>query len=645
MSSYHLSTNILRSGGKISRALPGYQERQAQLEMARLVEQAIVEQRPALLEAATGTGKSLGYLVPIVETGKTAILSTGNKALQDQLFDKDIPFVQKHVRSFEAALMKGKGNYLCLDRFERCHEEWPEIVEDDPAYESLDELRDNPEFNGDFEQVGFKVPDELKQKINVETDECAGRKCPFYDECYYYKMRQKANSAQVIVVNHDLLLLDTLSGERLLPPRDVVVVDEAHNLEEVATNVFTTMVTPSRVSSLLALKRLKSVITHDTHYAADKKYKELWFHLEQNYFQGTASDVVPLSEKVEEGLHLASCLDEIVKELKKDKPVNLSEREEELYEKMVKRTEKLANDLRSVFSVSSDNHVYYLKREWRRKASLISVMMVPLDVSPFLKSQFFEKRDTVVVTSATITAPDFEYFRSRVGMTDEQTIERKLPLVFNYRHNALLYIPKGIEEPTYGVGTQAQRYEQLIAERMLELVNLSKGRAFLLFSSKRMLNAVYDRIASQLAYPLLKQGEMSTGEMTRQFREAGHAVLFGLRSFWEGVDIAGDALSLVVIDKLPFNHFDDPVHKARRERIEQEHGKWKGYSLYEVPQVIIRLKQGVGRLIRTDSDRGVMAILDGRMHTKGYAKAIRAALPNAVETSSLQAVERFFKEA
>ena len=629
------SADILRAGG--------YQERQAQLEMAQLVEQAIEEQRPALLEAATGTGKSLGYLIPIVETGKSAIISTGNKALQDQLFGKDIPFVQRHVRQFEAALMKGKGNYLCLDRMDRYRVDWPEIAESDPVYQHLEECTDDPAFLGDLEQVGFKVPDELKQKINVDTDECAGMKCPLYDECYYYKMKQRVNAAQVVVVNHDLLLLDTLSGERLLPSRDVVIVDEAHNLEDIATNVFTTTITAPRIASLLSLKRLKAVVTNDTHYAADRLLRDLWQRLEKMFTPGTVSDTLSLSEQIEEGLYLASCLTDMVKELVKEKPANLSERDEELYEKMVKRAGKLVSDLRNVFSVESKDYVYYLKREWRRNNPQVSVQMVPLDVSSFLQSQFFAKRDTVVATSATLATPGFEYFRSRVGMIDERTIERRLPLVFNYRRNALLYIPKDIGEPAYGIGEQAQRYEGLIAERMLQLVQLSQGRAFLLFSSKRMLNMVYDRIASQLAYPLLKQGEMPTAEMTRQFRQAGNAVLFGLRSFWEGVDIAGDALSLVAIDKLPFNHFDDPVHKARRERVEEEHGKWQGYGLYEIPQVIIRLKQGLGRLIRTDQDCGVMAILDGRMHTKGYAKTIRAALPSARETSRLQDVEQFFR--
>lgn len=635
------SIDILRSGGKISHALPGYRERNAQLEMAQLVEQAIAEKRPTLLEASTGTGKSLGYLIPVVMTGKTAILSTGNKALQDQLFCKDIPFVQRHVRPFEAALMKGKGNYLCLDRFEQYKIDWPEMAGEGSVYQQLAERTNDSAFEGDFEQISFKVPDELKQAINVDSDACSGNKCPLYSECYYYKMREEVKNAQVVVVNHDLLLLDALSGRRLLPPKDVVVVDEAHNLEDVATNVFTTEVTRSRVTSLLALKELKKIVKDDTRDVVNRLLQVLWERMEQKFI-GAKSDTVPLTARVEEGLHLASSLDKVVKDLEKGKPMNLSEKEEDLYEKMVKRAENLASDIRRAFSVESSNHVYYLKREQRHNAECISAMMVPLDVSPFLNDHFFKKRETVVVTSATIAAPDFEYFRSRVGMTDERTIERRLPLVFDYRQNALLYIPRDIGAPAYGVGAEVQHYERIIAERMLQLVKLSRGRAFLLFSSKRMLNSVYDRIASHLEYPLLKQGNMSTAEMTRQFRDAGNAVLFGLRSFWEGVDVAGDALSLVVIDKLPFTPPDDPVHKARRDLAEKKYGKGQGYGLYEVPQVIIKLKQGVGRLIRRDTDRGVMAILDGRMHTKNYARAIRAALPDATETSSLHDVEQFF---
>ena len=307
----------------------------------------------------------------------------------------------------------------------------------------------------------------------------------------------------------------------------------------------------------------------------------------------------------------------------------------------MERAEKLASEVRKVFAVNSSESVYYLKREYRRGKPHVNAFMAPLSVAPFLQAHFF-KKNTVIAVSATLAAPDFEYFKLRTGMTNVRMLERILPPVFDYPNNALLYLPKDINEPSYGAGPETQRYEEAIAERMLQLVQLSQGRAFLLFSSKRMLNIVYDNISSRLSYPLLKQGEMSPAEMTRQFRAAGNAVLFGLKSFWEGVDIAGDALSLVVIDKLPFNHYDDPVHKARRKQVEAEHGGRQGYGLYEVPQVIIRLKQGLGRLIRTDSDRGVMAILDARMHTKGYATTIRAALPHARETSSLQDVEQFF---
>src|SRR5205807_3267516 len=223
---YTKAVDVLRNGGKISQTLPGYQERQAQIEMTQLVEQAILEERPALLEAATGTGKTLGYLVPIIEAGKRAIISTGNKALQDQLFFKDIPFVQRHVRQFEAALLKGKNNYLCLDRMERYRNEWPELVDD--TYKRLAEMTDDPDFEGDFEHMPFFVSDDVKQKINVDADECAGRKCPLYNECYYFKMREAAKHAQILVVNHDLLLLDAQMGGRLLPPRDIIVVDESH---------------------------------------------------------------------------------------------------------------------------------------------------------------------------------------------------------------------------------------------------------------------------------------------------------------------------------------------------------------------------------------------------------------------------------
>lgn len=642
---YSEAASILRNGGKLSHAFTNYQERYAQIEMTRDVERAIMQQCPLVLEAATGTGKSLGYLVPVITSGRKAIISTSGKSLQNQLFDKDIPLLQKYVKTFEAALMKGKNSYLCLDRMHKYGMEPQKDSETDSVYRQVCASTDNPTFEGDFDKLGFYVKDDLKNEINVDGDQCAGGKCDFYKQCYFYKQRKKLETAQVVIVNHHLLLNDALSGERVLPPRDVIVIDEAHNLENDATTVFTTEIRKTRVTSLLKLKKL-NVIPNDTRYAAQKQCDKLWLFLEQFFPQDTRDTTIPLNEPIEEGLHLASCLDEIVKELSQRKPENLSEKEGDLYDKMIKRAKNLSSDIRKVFSVDSEENVYYMKKELKGKEEYISVLAVPLDVSSFLESQLFEKNNTICVSATlatglkkvteenvTFTKPDFDYFRQRVGLTDERTIERILPLVFDYKRNAMLYIPNDLKY-VYGKGKEAQNYKSAIGERMLELIQLSRGRAFLLFSSKDMMNTVYDQIAHRLSYPVLRQGDLPTPEIKSRFKEAGNAVLFGLKTFWEGVDIAGEALSLVIIDKLPNNYATDPVHAARRQQMDK-YGN--GYALYDIPQVITRLKQGVGRLIRTDTDSGIMAILDNRMGSN-----IRKALPPAVQTSNLQDVKQFF---
>jgi Rad3-related DNA helicase len=332
-----------------------------------------------------------------------------------------------------------------------------------------------------------------------------------------------------------------------------------------------------------------------------------------------------------------------------------------MYDMLITRTKNLAANMRTVFSVDQPNKfVYYVERAnaQGKRGGQLEVVAAPLEVSSWLQKQLFDKYN-VICTSATLATigpnpvhpadrgPNFAYFRRRVGLDHvayPRVQERILPLAFDYEHNAVLYIPRHLPEPVYGTGSEAIRYMKSIAHEMMKLVEASRGRAFLLFSSKRMLEDVYNEfctsLPSHLDYPLLRQGDMTRMELTRTFRETEGAVLFGLKSFWEGVDIAGEALSLVVIDKLPFDPPDDPVHEARVAQMKAAGENW--FGLYVLPQAVLRLKQGLGRLLRSHEDRGVMAILDTRLHTKGYGKLVVNALPPARRTSSLRDVEQFF---
>ncbi len=604
------------------------------------------------------THNSLAYLLPVVRSGKVAIISTANKALQEQLFYKDIPFVQKHIKYVDAALVKGMGNYVCLDRVEEERVGLQFYAKNRDFTRLLTITKDDESgFNGDFETLGFSLAGDIRSRVNADSDQCAWSKCGFYAECYVRKMRVKAEHAKLIVVNHTLLLLDALLEGHLLPERDVVIVDEAHHLEEEATRCFTVTVSPLQVSTLLAQRMLKEHTPAILQDETNQVMMRAWDRLAQVAdpgFKGRANLQAPL----EEGLLLSTTISKLADELFAQRPKDMPEKETQLYDKLLARTQNLAEHIRTVFSVAQPGQfVYYVERVNTpgRRGGQLEASAAPLDVTSFLKEQLFSKCN-VICTSATLATvgpnplnpedkgPNFAYFRRRVGLDSvdyPNTLERILPLTFDYESNALLYLPRDLPEPVYGTGSDG--YAKKIADRMCELVEASRGRAFLLFSSKRMLEAVYNLfLESRLDFPLLRQGDLPRIELTRQFREEEGAVLFGLKSFWEGVDIAGEALSLVVIDKLPFDPPDDPVHEARVAQMKARGENW--FGTYVLPQTVLRLKQGLGRLLRTREDRGVMAILDTRLHTKSYGRTILAALPPARKTANLKEVAAFFSE-
>jgi len=632
----------LRVGGSLSRSLPGYEERPAQITMALRVADALSDGKHAVAEASTGTGKSLAYLLPIVRSGKVALISTANKALQEQLFYKDIPFLQRHIKPFEAALVKGMGNYLCLDRLS---EERNSLLS--TSYATLNDLQRQVEtqrdWDGDLDLLPQSLPGDVRAHVAADNDQCAWRDCAFYSDCYVRKMREHARQAQVIVVNHTLLLIDAAMGGFLLPERDVIVIDEAHHLEEEATRAFTATVSPSRVQSLLAVRRLRDHADAQALADAGLANIALWEALAR-VAGPDMRNRQHLRQPLEEGLRLGVAIDALASSLQHGRPLVMDDREEKLYEKLVVRTRSLASDVKIVFGVAKpDERVYYVEytRAQGRRPSQPSVSAAPLAVTDLLREKLFDRINTVATSATLAINGDFSFFRARVGLTDAQEIT--LPLTFDYASHALLYLPRMNLEPAFGAASGP--YLEELAEQMLALVTASRGRAFLLFSSQAALQGVYDRLEMTLfeqGCSLLKQGEMGRIELLRQFRERPRAVLFGLKSFWEGVDVAGEALSLVVIDKLPFDPPDDPVHEARVNRMRAAGENW--FGKYVLPQAILRLKQGIGRLLRTRDDRGVMAILDKRLYTKGYGRQIVAAMPPARRTNVLADVQAFFAE-
>jgi len=603
------------------------------------------------------THNSLAYLVPIVRSGRVAIISTANKALQEQLYYKDIPFVQEHIKRFPAALVKGMGNYVCLDRLQE-ERIGMQFYAKNREFMRLLKMTEDEEstFNGDFETLGFPLPGDIRGRVNGDRDQCAWSKCNFFPDCYVRKMKVKASNAQVIVVNHTLLLLDAAMGGYLLPERDVIVIDEAHHLEEEATRCFTITVSQAQVGTLLAQRMLKANTPVSLQDEANQVMMTTWEQLERVAdpgFKGRAN----LQQPLEEGLHLATVITKLADALHTGRQKDLPEKENQLYDRLLARTRNLAENTRKAFSVDQlDKFVYYVERIYTpgRRGAQLELSAAPLDITTWLQEHLFSKYN-VICTSATLATvgpgpqgsdskgPNFGYFRRRTGLDYSEypnTLERILPLTFDYEHNALLYLPRDLPEPVYG--PESGGYTKAIAREMLRLVKASRGRAFLLFSSKRMLDEVYEQLAPQLEFPLLRQGDLPRIELTRRFKEEEGAVLFGLKSFWEGVDIPGEALSLVVIDKLPFDPPDDPVHEARVAQMKAAGENW--FGIYVLPQTVLRLKQGLGRLLRTREDRGVMAILDTRLHTKSYGRTILSALPPARRTANLKEIEQFFSE-
>lgn len=646
----------LRQGGVLSQSLPGYEERPAQIDMAKVVARALTDRVQAVIEAGTGTGKSLAYLVPVVRSGKVGIISTANKALQEQLYYKDIPFIQKHIKQFEAALVKGMNNYVCLDRVEGERVGMQYFTKNQDFKRLLDVVND-PEstFTGDFETLGFRLPADIRGRVATDSDQCAWSKCSFFGECYVREMREQAQMAQIIVVNHTLLLLDAAMDGFLLPDRDVIVIDEAHHLEEEATRSFTITISPIQIQTLLAQRMLKDHSQLSLQDEALRAAQSMWVRLEQIIDLGYKGRM-NLEEPLQEGLHLATVIGDLADSLRKQRPKEMPDKEGQLYDKLLKRTQNLSENMRIVFGVSQpDKFVYYVDRVESgssRSGFQLQASAAPLDVTRWLQERLFNKCN-VICTSATLATvgpnpanpsdkgPNFAYFRKRIGLEPEnypEVLERILPLAFDYESNALLYLPRHLPPPAFGNGSDD--YMKAIAREMYKLVKLSRGRAFLLFSSKRMLDRAYELMEPHLDFPLLKQGDMTRLELTRRFRKEEGAVLFGLKSFWEGVDIAGEALSLVVIDKLPFAPPDDPVQEARVERMKEAGENW--FGTYVLPQAVLQLKQGLGRLLRTREDRGVMAILDTRLHTKGYGKMVLNALPPARRSSNIHDVEQFF---
>lgn len=649
---------IFGAGGLIAKYHKNYEHRLGQIKMAEAVLRAFEQKKHLIVEAGTGTGKTMAYLVPAIAAAiaerKRVVISTGTKNLQEQLMEKDIPFLQKVMpKKFTAAYMKGRSNYACLYKIKK--------AESQPILEGLDEMDYFDEVRqwsretetGDRAEL-VNLPENISfwSRINAKSETCLGQKCPDYEACFVTKMRERAEDADVVIVNHHLFFADlNVRGNqygKVLPDYGAVIFDEAHLIEDIAADYFGFQVSSFQIDELVrdadSLPITDAAATREltklgakiigladqfwVRFTQTRNGQDGRFPLIKNAFaqKMAGGEIVPtpLGEAY-------FALDSALERLETGTDVYAEKMPEA--ESLLKRTRQARFDLDFICTQSEKNYVYWLEKRGRGMFLRAS----PIDVSNLLQDKLFEKTETVVLTSATLSAGGkFNYIKDRLGLEDKKTETLLAPSAFNYEKQAIIYIPKAMPDP------RAPEYTQMAASEIIKLLQITRGRAFVLATSNYSMNALYELVSMRVNYPCLVQGSMSKAGLLERFRKTPNAVLFATSSFWQGVDVQGEQLSCVIIDKLPFAVPSDPIVAARTKFIDENGGK--SFFDYSVPQAIITLKQGIGRLIRSKTDKGVIALLDTRLRTKSYGKDFINSLPKTKVTADLNDVAKIFDD-
>jgi ATP-dependent DNA helicase DinG len=623
--------------GRLARSHPAYEHRPGQEQMAEAVRQTLERGGLLMVEAGTGIGKTLAYLVPAVESGRRVVVSTGTRNLQDQIHRHDLPLLRERAGiAVTGCVMKGRDNYLCRYRLAQLERE--PLLEDLAESAWLPRLaawaRDTP--TGDRAEIA-ELPDGLKlwRDVNARADTCTGTRCPEYEPCWLTRLKRRAQDAQIVVVNHHLFFADlavrTAYGA-VLPEYDTVVFDEAHLLEEIATLYFGAQVANGQLEELARqAERLAARAGGPSSGgggAARLREAAREFFLPLHERLRDEPGRVPFEPAVRGGPDveapwavLAEALDDVARQAdgRGDGPERLPERAREL-----------RAALGQVLQRDDPGFVYGLERRGRGNVVLSAA---PIDVSELLRTRLFDSLHAAVLTSATLAVQGkFDFFRERLGLAGAE--ERIVPSSFDYAGQALLYVPRNMPEPR-NPGFLARSVTEIL--RLLEITN---GRAFLLFTSYANLTGVRDELARRGRFKLLVQGEGSKVALVETFKTTPGAVLLGTTSFWHGVDVRGPALSLVVIDKLPFDVPRDPLVAARIERIRERNGN--PFMEYQVPLAVLELKQGLGRLIRSREDRGILAVLDPRLIDRRYGRAFLESLPAYPVVRDVEPCARFF---
>ena len=643
---------VFSDEGPLAGAFPGFEVREAQRDMAVAVADTLEQGGVLLAEAGTGTGKTLAYLLPAILSGRRVLISTGTKNLQEQIYFKDLPLVRRVIGGgFRAAYMKGRGNYLCLHRFEQFRAE-PAVSNEARVYLPLVEAWAIRTETGDRAEIG-ELPDEVSfwSDISAASDTCLGSACPQLDECFVTRMRQRALEADVVIVNHHLLCADAAvrqhSFGQVIPDCATAIIDEAHQLEEIATHYFGLSVSTFRIDRLIRDgRRLVEMqgdadaldagplgaALDDVRARSRAFFEELTWKLRVDGVSKPAGgrlfeDRVRLHPATLEPLLPAG--DRLVQALGEVRAASrrVAAPTEDL-EGFGQRAAEIAEQLEFLLRLDDPGHVYFVEHRGRG----VFLRAAPIDVADIVRELLLDRMSATVLTSATLCVDEeFGYVRSRLGIGP--CTELRLPSEFDYASQAILYLPPNMPDP------RSAAFAEHAGREAAEILRRTAGRAFVLCTSHAGLREIQARLAVTVPYPLFVQGTAPRSELINQFRAKPNAVLIATSSFWQGVDVTGDALSCVIIDKLPFASPSEPITAARVEAIAARGGE--PFAEYQVPLAILTLLQGLGRLIRHRQDRGVLAILDPRLRTKGYGRRFLAALPPAPVTEDVDAIARF----
>jgi ATP-dependent DNA helicase DinG len=631
--------DVFGPGGFLERCMiGGYEHRRGQLEMAEMVHDAFETHHHAILEAGTGTGKTLAYLVPAICSGRRVVISTATKSLQEQLYQKDIPFLQKHFApNLRVAVMKGRSNFLCVAKMNQ--------MADQALLKGMDELDAFQQIKqwakltetGDRAELTF-LPDasDLWTRLDARRDTCSGQKCPSFNPCFVTGMHQRAKDADLIIVNHHLFFADLALKQddfgSILPEYSAVVFDEAHEMEDVASDYFGRQISNFRFEELahdadqtLRLLRLGTPAL----LRRTQRIRERSRAFFERFPGRDGRYPFPRNERVAFLEQNREAYDDLATALKgfETECAALTQKPEELL-RIARRSFELRQELSFLFESNERNFVYWYER--RNKGVFLAA--TPIDVSQILRERLFEQFDSVVLTSATLTVGNrFEFIRHRLGL--DHAKERGLPPEFDYPEQAMLYLPQNMPD------VRNPAYTAKAADEIVNLLETSQGRAFCLFTSYSQMNELFERVRTRVAFPLLLQGTSPRSVLLERFKNTPGAVLFATASFWQGVDVPGEQLSCVIVDRLPFAVPSDPIVAARVAAL-QEDGR-NPFAEFQVPQAVLALKQGFGRLIRTKTDRGVLALLDSRIQRMAYGKIFLESLPKYRMTNSLAEVSRF----